>query len=118
MKRHCMYVNGQWVESHRQTWLPVYDPSTEEIIEHAESAAEIVGHQPSPDELLRRTEEAERVGREHDVPLLSEVLAKISRGIANVRAEQYQEGVEDLQQSLARLAKTGQQCDQSRLTAS
>jgi betaine-aldehyde dehydrogenase len=32
MTRHRMYINGQRVESHRAAWLPVYDPSTEEII--------------------------------------------------------------------------------------
>src|SRR5580700_1456260 len=32
MTRHRMYINGQRVESHRGAWLPVYDPSTEEII--------------------------------------------------------------------------------------
>jgi len=32
MKRYPMFINGQRVESHRRTWFPVYDPSTEEII--------------------------------------------------------------------------------------
>src|ERR1700691_2157468 len=32
MTRHRMYINGQRAESHRGTWFPVYDPSTEEVI--------------------------------------------------------------------------------------
>src|SRR5581483_1391532 len=32
MKRYRMYINGQFVESRGGAWLPVYDPSTEEII--------------------------------------------------------------------------------------
>ena len=32
MKRYRMYINGEFVESKRGAWFPVYDPSTEEII--------------------------------------------------------------------------------------
>ncbi len=32
MKRYRMYINGEWVESRRGAWFPVYDPSTEDII--------------------------------------------------------------------------------------
>ena len=32
MKRYRMYVNGERVESRTGAWLPVFDPSTEEII--------------------------------------------------------------------------------------
>ena len=32
MNRYRMYINGERVESQRGAWLPVYDPSTEEII--------------------------------------------------------------------------------------
>jgi betaine-aldehyde dehydrogenase len=32
MNRYRMYINGGRVESQRGAWLPVYDPSTEEII--------------------------------------------------------------------------------------
>jgi tetratricopeptide (TPR) repeat protein len=69
--------------------------------------AQVFGFLSEPDELIRRTEEAERVARDGGVPLLSEVLARISRGIANVRAGRVQEGVADLQESLARLGETG-----------
>jgi len=32
MTRYRMYINGEKVESKRGAWLPVYDPSTEEVI--------------------------------------------------------------------------------------
>ncbi len=32
MKRYRMYINGEFVESKRGAWFPVYDPSTEEIM--------------------------------------------------------------------------------------
>ena len=32
MNRYRMYINGERVESPRDAWFPVYDPSTEEII--------------------------------------------------------------------------------------
>jgi class 3 adenylate cyclase/tetratricopeptide (TPR) repeat protein len=60
-----------------------------------------------PERLLSRTEEAERVGREHGVPLLSEVMAEISRGIAWLRAGRADESVTQLHDSIARLMATG-----------
>jgi class 3 adenylate cyclase/tetratricopeptide (TPR) repeat protein len=60
-----------------------------------------------PDELLRRTEEAERIGREHGVPLLSEVMAEISRGIAWLRAGRAEESVTQLRNAVSRLMATG-----------
>ena len=35
-----MFVNGEWVESHRQSYFPVYDPSNEEIIAEVPDADE------------------------------------------------------------------------------
>ncbi len=32
MKRYRMYINGEFVDSQREAWFPVFDPSTEEII--------------------------------------------------------------------------------------
>ncbi len=32
MKRHRMYINGEFVEGNRGAYFPVYDPSTEEVI--------------------------------------------------------------------------------------
>ncbi|GAC1555998.1 MAG: AAA family ATPase [Beijerinckiaceae bacterium] len=60
-----------------------------------------------PAELLRRTEEAERVGREYGVALLSEIMAEISRGIAMLRAGRAQDSVAQLEEAIGRLAATG-----------
>ncbi|MGH9532466.1 MAG: aldehyde dehydrogenase family protein [Terriglobales bacterium] len=32
MKRYRMYINGEFVDSQRGAWFPVFDPSTEEIL--------------------------------------------------------------------------------------
>jgi class 3 adenylate cyclase/tetratricopeptide (TPR) repeat protein len=60
-----------------------------------------------PAELLRRTEEAARVGREHGVALLWEVMADISRGLALARGGELAESIDALDQAIARLAATG-----------
>ena len=40
MKRYKMFVNGEWVETHRKSSFPVYDPSNEEIIAEVPDADE------------------------------------------------------------------------------
>ena len=60
-----------------------------------------------PEELLRRAEEAAEVGREHGLPLMSEVMAEIVAGIAWLRAGRVEESVERLQRSLGDLLRTG-----------
>jgi len=40
MKRYRMYINGDFVESHRGSYFPVVDPSTEEIIAEVPDADE------------------------------------------------------------------------------
>jgi class 3 adenylate cyclase/tetratricopeptide (TPR) repeat protein len=60
-----------------------------------------------PERLLERVEEAERVGRTHRVPLMSEVMAQIVKGIAWLRAGLVEESVPQLDASLARLLATG-----------
>jgi predicted ATPase len=60
-----------------------------------------------PDKLLERVEEAERVGRTHRVPLMSEVMAQIVKGIAWLRAGRTADSVPQLEESLARLLATG-----------
>lgn len=60
-----------------------------------------------PDRLLERVEEAERVGRTHRVPLMSEIMAQIVKGIAWLRAERIAESVPQLEASLTRLLATG-----------
>jgi class 3 adenylate cyclase/tetratricopeptide (TPR) repeat protein len=60
-----------------------------------------------PDELLRRTEEAERVGREHGLALLWEVMAEISRSIVCLRSGHTDEGIQRLDKAIRRIAATG-----------
>jgi class 3 adenylate cyclase/tetratricopeptide (TPR) repeat protein len=60
-----------------------------------------------PGELLRRTEEAERIGREHGVTLLWEIMAEISLGIAWLRCGRFADSVVQLEKAIARLMATG-----------
>lgn len=60
-----------------------------------------------PDPLLKRTEEAERVAREHRVSLMSEVMVEISKGIAWLRAGRFSESAVQLRESIERLSRTG-----------
>ena len=53
------------------------------------------------DALLRRTEEAERLGREHGIPLLGEIMVEISRGIAWLRAGRWADGAAQLERGVA-----------------
>lgn len=57
--------------------------------------------------LLRCAEEAERVGREYGVPLMSEIMAEISKGTAWLLAGRVEDGAEQLRESAARLNQTG-----------
>lgn len=59
------------------------------------------------EELLKRAEEADIVGRRHGVSLFWEVMAEISRGIAWLRAGRHAEGAARLDRAIARLAATG-----------
>jgi predicted negative regulator of RcsB-dependent stress response len=52
-------------------------------------------------------EEAERIGRAHRVPLMSEVMAQIVKGVAWLRAERVSESATQLEESLARLLAPG-----------
>jgi len=69
--------------------------------------AQVFDFRCEPDELLRRADEAERVGREHGVALLYEVMAEISRGIAWLRSGRAAYSVVQLDKSVARLMATG-----------
>lgn len=52
--------------------------------------------------LLARAEEAERLGREHSLPFISEVLAQLMKGIAWLRAGRLAEGIPHLRGALER----------------
>jgi tetratricopeptide (TPR) repeat protein len=69
--------------------------------------AQVFAYRREPAELLRRTEEAERVGRTHAVPLLSEILAEISRGIAAVQSGDPAGGAARIDAAVTRLMATG-----------
>jgi len=59
------------------------------------------------DALLQRTEEAERVSREHGIALLGEIMAEISRGVALLRAGRLREAATQLDRGTERLMQTG-----------
>jgi predicted ATPase len=53
-----------------------------------------------PVRLLARVEEAERLGRAHSLPFISDVLAQVMKGIAWLRAGRLTEGIPQLQGAL------------------
>jgi tetratricopeptide (TPR) repeat protein len=69
--------------------------------------AQVFDYLGEPEELLRRTEEAERVCRAHGVALLGEIMAEISRGIVSLRAGRAADGVIELDKAISRLEATG-----------
>ena len=60
-----------------------------------------------PEELLTRIDEAEHIARERGVPILSETLAEISRGIAWLHLGRTADGVAKIATGTARLWATG-----------
>ncbi|MGZ3338376.1 MAG: AAA family ATPase [Reyranella sp.] len=69
--------------------------------------AQVFDYLCEPEELLRRTEEAERVCRVHGVALLGEIMAEISRGIVSLRAGRAADSVVQLEKAIGRLTATG-----------
>ncbi len=69
--------------------------------------AQLWEHRHEPEALLQRTDEAERIGRERGVPLLSEMLAQISRGIAWLQQGRHAEGAAQIDMAVTRLRATG-----------
>jgi class 3 adenylate cyclase/tetratricopeptide (TPR) repeat protein len=69
--------------------------------------AQVFDYLGEPEELLRRTEEAERVCRVHGVALLGEIMAEISRGIVSLRAGRAADSVVQLDKAIGRLQATG-----------
>ena len=65
--------------------------------------AQVFDYLCEPEELLRRTEEAERICRAHGVALLGEIMAEISRGIVSLRAGRAAESVVQLDKAIGRL---------------
>jgi predicted ATPase len=60
-----------------------------------------------PERLLPRVREAEQVGRERGVPLMSEVMAQIIKGVASLRAGRTADSIEQLRDSIEKLSQTG-----------
>jgi tetratricopeptide (TPR) repeat protein len=60
-----------------------------------------------PDTQRQRAEQAERIGEEHGIPLLGEILAEISRGVAWLRAGRLTDAVAQLDHGIDRLMRTG-----------
>jgi predicted ATPase len=57
--------------------------------------------------LLQRTEEAERISREHGIPLIGDIMSEISRGVAWLRAGRLAEALTQLDRGIERLMLTG-----------
>ncbi|MEK7400794.1 MAG: AAA family ATPase [Gemmatimonadota bacterium] len=60
------------------------------------------------DDLLQCADEAERVGKQFGVPLMSEIMAEISRGEAWLIQDRLDDGIHQLRESAKRLNATGQ----------
>ena len=60
-----------------------------------------------PQELERRAEEANAVGRRYGVSLFFEMMGEISRGVAWLRAGRHAEAAEQIDRAVTRLAATG-----------
>ena len=69
--------------------------------------AQIFDFLSDSDALMRRTEEAEQLGREHGIPLLGEIMVEISRGIAWLRAGRWADGAAQLERGVSHLHSTG-----------
>ena len=64
-------------------------------------------HRCEPEPLLARVEEAERLGRAHSLPFVSEVLAQIYKGIAWLGAGRLAEGIPTLRGAMERFNTNG-----------
>jgi class 3 adenylate cyclase/predicted ATPase len=100
------------------TWLFGYPAQAVQISDAKEAHARGLGHPfdlgwaltigatvldplGRPDELLKRAEEAERLGRENSLPVLTAFLGPCHSGIALIRKGQFAEGVASLKAGLA-----------------
>ena len=70
----------------------------------------VFDHVGEPDELLKRVEEAERLGRENSLSFLTECLVPLNSGVALIRKGQVVEGVASLKAGLAFWEGGGGKC--------
>ena len=59
------------------------------------------------DALFRRSQEAERIGKEHGITLLGEIMAEITRGVAWLGAGHTADGAQQLGEAIELLRQTG-----------
>jgi predicted ATPase len=69
--------------------------------------AQVFDYLGEPDELLKRVEEAEQVGRENSLPFVTECLVPPASGIALIRKGQTAEGIALLEKGLAAYEQGG-----------
>ncbi len=69
--------------------------------------AQVFDYLALPSELRTRTEEAERLGRERGVPLMSEILAEVGKGVAFLRDGDFGEAATQLRDAVAGLRGIG-----------
>ncbi len=61
----------------------------------------VFGYLEMPDEVLKRADEAERIGRDNSLPPLTEILAPMARGAALIWKGQFAEGTASLKAAFA-----------------
>ena len=71
------------------------------------SARNCIGYLHEYDALFRRSQEAERIGKEHGITLLGEIMAEITRGIAWLGAGHTEDGAQQLGEAIELLRQTG-----------
>jgi class 3 adenylate cyclase/tetratricopeptide (TPR) repeat protein len=69
--------------------------------------AQLFDYLGDSDALLRRAEEAERIGKQSGIALLGEIMAEISKGVAWLRAGRLAEAATQLDRGIERLMQTG-----------
>jgi len=69
--------------------------------------AQVFDYRGEPLPLLQHADEAERVGREFGVPLMSEIMAEISKGEGWLLEGRFADSVEQLREAIHRLNGTG-----------
>lgn len=117
-------LTGEWVYRAQYLWMLGYPDQAVATAnardEHARRrghpfdlafsltlGAQVFDFLVQPDELERRADEANAVGRRFGVSLFFEMMGEISRGVAWLRAGRHAEAEVQIAQSVARLAATG-----------
>jgi predicted ATPase len=71
------------------------------------TGAFVLDHLREPNELLKCAEEAERVGRENSLPVITEILVPMGSGLALIRLGQLEAGVASLKTGIAAWEMSG-----------